>query len=575
MIKNKVIDKIVKKLIVKGFDKDDIFQLIKVKERFQQFNDFIYFLLLLSQKKYDDLRVDMCTSISSYLNYLASTHNIIPSKISQKQTGECFSNEELYLFGVKGYGSKNNFYFDIDDNMYICLDNVDHFKYKDIYNIKLNHGFFENKINAKIINKKFNNIYLFKKNENNNYYLGEFKLLFNSWIYIDKFQYPSIVLANDSNLGDNVLLEYDNITKRLQKESIQLLKDYLVSILNANNIVESILFENINIAKCHMILIDAFVQFCLLNEQFAILKIFVNENPEVNFELSIINLVPYISLVNEYQLALLANSFDVLFGCGIVSDYLNNIYVCCDSMTLEDNNIISLRFIKSFKNHFFDLPLNQKIFITNNEHSCVYVFKKNKNKYLFLGIYKCFKLTVGNDLIQNKTPIFKLRLINNDEYVEHLNYLSNLKVNNNFHNVFIDLSANNDLLKNWISNLTKTEIVESSVELDKLNSILYKYNWITKKCILLLDKPDELIKKIKLYKSFDSKNVNFIFNIISKNFLYLAENKILKPYTIAYEMTKSNWTNKELINFSFIDHYQTNKYKYETIVRVILDKKYE
>ena len=180
MIKNKIIDKLVKKLIVNNFKKEDIFELIDINKCFNFFENYIYYLLLLSQKKYDDLKVKMCSTISSYLNYLVDTYKIKQLSITQFKQKSCISNYELYALGVKGYDGDKNFYFDLEENLYICLDNVKHLNYKGIINIKYNPNFLASKTNAKIINKNFNNIYVFEKSGITNIYLGKYKFLFNT-----------------------------------------------------------------------------------------------------------------------------------------------------------------------------------------------------------------------------------------------------------------------------------------------------------------------------------------------------------------------------------------------------------
>ena len=233
----------------------------------------------------------------------------------------------------------------------------------------------------------------------------------------------------------------------MQRESVNSFKQELINILIKNNYDSSKIIDNLSRATCHMTLIDAFVQICLLNRYRVILEnVYKNYKEMFDRQLNASELIPFVSSVNEYQLVLLSNSFDILKGNQIVSDYLNNIFICNDNINVEQGGIISCRFIKSFKNYFFDLNINKKIFFTNKSGSCIYIFKKQKGRYLFTGIYKCFKLTIGNDLKGNPTPIFKFHSIDNNSYVNHINYLRQLTVSNGYKNVFNDvINKNEDL----------------------------------------------------------------------------------------------------------------------------------
>lgn len=575
MKKNKIIDQIVKKLIINGFDKEQIFQLIKLNEKFCDFKNYIYYLLLLSQCKYDDYKFIMANTIHQYLNYLSEEYQIKSLTIDDLVVNNLYCNEELYVIGAKGFGSNKNFYFDVDDNLYILLNDENHSQYKNLINIKYNNGFLNNKTNNKIIQQNFNQILVFEKLSDKNIFLGKFQFLFNTKIYLKDMQNNSFLIGNKENIDENIINEFINLNDKKRDIALNNLKEKIIPLILENKKTSSKLISNINNSLCHTTLIDAVVQYCLLTKEINLLEKIVDNFPDFyQYKLQLFDLIPFRSLINEYQLYLLSNSLDILKGINITSDYLNNIFICSDNLVKETNDIFSLRFIKSFKGDFFDIKLNQKIFNTTFEPTAIYLFKKYKNMYLFLGIFNCFKITLGKDLKNQETPIFKFKKLNDISLIRHLNYINDLKVSTNYKNTFFNFVQNNSSFNKWTKQkyLEKTKVKE--VDIDRLNSSIYKYNWLVNKTLNEIKKEKDIYKYLELFKKFDDKYLKKIFEVQSNNFLSLCQKKLLEPHTIAYEMTKNNWTDKILFDLSYIDYYPSKSNKYNMIINVINNKKY-
>ncbi len=575
MKKNKIIDQLVKKLLINGFQKEQIFQLIKLNEKFSDFKNYIYYLLLLSQRKCDDYKFIMSNTINQYLNYLVEEYKINCLTIDDLVVNNLYCNEELYVIGANGFGSDKNFYFDVDDNLYILLNENNHFKYKNLINIKYNNGFLFNKTNNKIIQQNFNEILVFEKLLDKNIFLGCFQFLSNTKIYLNEIQNNSFLIGNKENIDENIINEFVNLNDKKREDALNNLKERIIPLILENKHISSKLLSNISNSLCHSTLIDAVVQYCLLTKEVKLLEKIIKNFPDFcQYKLQAFDLVAFRSLINEYQLYLLSNSFDILKGINITSDYLNNVFICSDNLVKEENDIFSLRFVKSFKGNFFDIQLNQKIFNTTFEPTAIYLFKKYKNMYLYLGIFNCFKITIGKDLKDQETPIFKFKKLNDIALIKHLNYVNDLTINNKYKNSFFNFVQNNNAFTKWTSQKFLEKEKDKEANVDRLNSSIYKYNWLIDKCLNEIRKGRDITKYLDLFKKFDDKYLKIIFEILSNNFLSLCQKELLEPYTIAYEMTKNNWTDKILFDLSYIDYYPSKSNKYNMIINVINNKKY-
>lgn len=578
MEQNKILDIIFKKLLFLKYDKKDIFLLLNKKNENGSFENFIYSLLLFSQKKYDDVIVRMCKSIHSYLSDLVDKYNIKPITLSNIKVNQMLSNEEILILGCKGYDSNNLFYFDIDDNLYICIDNINYIEYKNCYIIKYNflkEQWWTSKIIQKINLLQNNKILLFKKNNEKNIFLGYFTFMKNCFYYEDDKQFNGFIITSDihEKINENELNKYISIK---WSESLLLFKNNINNLLmNKNNIEKPFnhIEDIIDIGTNHYLILDNLMQSLIINKDAERIKL-INEKYNYmmkHIELSIFNLIPNISIVNEYQLILLSNCYDILYGIQIYDDYMNNVFMCLDGLLLkeDENGYISIRFIKSSKSLFLDLKLNQKIFNTVNNKTVIYIFKKiENNKFLFIGFYKVYKIISTKDPNNKLTPVFKIKKIDQKYLFEHLLYVKKLKKDNAYKNIFNDLNKKLEVY-NWSKKKEGNQILTTSCISDRNDSILYKYNWVINKCLTSLEDINKFNKFSKLYIEFDNKIVNNIFKCIVYDFKFIINNKLMMPWTIAYEMTKRNFWAKELFQISFIDNYQVMQNKYDICLNII------
>ncbi len=573
---NKIIDKIFKKLLKNDFEKSEIWYLINLKEQFSSFENYLYYLMVIGQKKHNDTMFSMARSINSYIVTLLERYNIQNKLIiSNLLKGDQLTDIELYLLGVKGYGTNNNFYFDNENNLYICLNNVKYFEHNNIYNFKLNDycdGFLNSKINQKIIKNNVKKVLLFSRQNEKNIFLGFYKILRLNHFYIGAEQLFGFTVINEEGYEQNDLIEFDNLMKRECDTSLNKLKNELIEIVSN---VKNDTFNLLNIISMndnHICLIYQILQHGLITNNRMIINELKRKYKEMIFlDFNIFSLVPNLSIISEYYLVLLANCLDILYGKQINTDYMNNIIMCFNSssMNFEDENKISVRFIKSYYGRYFDLEENKIIFNTSIEPTAIYLFQKNNaNNYLFLGFYKVVKVYIDYDLEKNEAPTFILRKLSSHEMIDHINYVLENKVTNCYKNHFKNLKNNNSFPSKWLNdtNIIETKLINTAN--DQVNSLLKKYNWIIKKSLINFNN-EKFDKYFKNYIEFDNRIINWIFKVLSYDFYFLINNKLMEPHAIAYEMTKRNWGTKELFDISYPDHYFTKKAKYDICLNII------
>lgn len=443
---NKVTDNIYKKLLKQDFLHDEINTLIELQHQFASFDNYIYYLYILSSKAFDDVKVRMCKAIETYLQYLISTENLQAPSLDKIQRSDILSDQEIFLLGVKQFNIDSGFSFDLDDNVFICLDNTYYAQYAEIMNVSLpqkDGNFLKSKITQKFCKHKFNKICIFKKHNDKNIFLGFYKFINTTKIYQNTLPLHSAIFINETNTNLSLLEEYQNILDRSQKESLQKLKQICKELIIKAKKDSYYLLEIISQAGDHYCLIKQLTQHCLATDNQKLLKVIMHEFPElVQTDFSVLELSPNNSYLNPISLVLLANTYDILYGTQINADYRNNIFICLpqNRVELTDDKQIQMRFIKSYSNHFLDLEINKKIFDTANNSTVINLFiKLDDQKYLFKGFYKVSKITIDKDLQDNFTPIFNFRPTNGIENLDLLTYFNTQDTSNAYKNNFIEL----------------------------------------------------------------------------------------------------------------------------------------
>ncbi|MGL4951533.1 MAG: hypothetical protein ACRC4L_00960 [Mycoplasma sp.] len=567
MNQNNIKDIIFKKLIREGFQKEQIFSLIKISEKFSRFSDYLYYLYLMSGKKYDSDICKITNPLNMFLEEIISEYQIIPMTQSDLKKGVSLSNQEIYLIGVKGYGSNHNFYFDVDDNLYICKDNVLHDEYKSVFNICFNHqekDIFDTELNKRIINQKFNKIFIFKLIDEDNVLIDNFNFIGISNFYSDTEQLTSFILQSESGLFEE-LEEFKNLNERKRLQSLNKLKQSLIEISLHNNISVKIV-EAIESCDDHFTTLQVILHYLISNKQKLIINDLINKFPVlIKSPFSISKLIQNKTTLNEMQIATLCNSYDILLGNQIVSDYLNNIHICINNTekNIGNDRLINFKFCKSFYGLWFDLSINKKIFNTLQEDTIIYIWRKQNNKFEFIDFYKVSQIKIEKDLRDQKQPVFVFRPITQIELLNNIIYTNKNIASNAYKNIFLEKLKNNINFENWSNQLENSNVIETKRENDKNNSLLHKYNWIINKCVVNCNN-DLFDKYSNAFIDFDNKILNNTINCLSKNFYKLVENKVVEPWTIAFELTKMNYIDQEITNISFIDYYlnKDNKYLY-------------
>ena len=151
MNKNKIIDHLFKKLLVKKFTSEDIKQLLFSYVDFYSFENFIYHLFQLAQTKSDSLAHEMCASVNSYLSYLVEIYHIEGYDVQHLEKQKNYSQIEiealaksLPVLSLKSHDVdvykniifigyplvlNNNFYIFIDNEYYGLYQTIKHTNY--------------------------------------------------------------------------------------------------------------------------------------------------------------------------------------------------------------------------------------------------------------------------------------------------------------------------------------------------------------------------------------------------------------------------------------------------------------
>lgn len=281
---NKVTDSIYKKLLKQDFVREDINLLIDLQHQFTNFDNYIYYLFILANKSFDDVKVRMCKALESYLQYLVSTENLQPLSIDNLQRSNILSDQEIFLLGVKQFNIASGFSYDLDENVFICLDHTHYVQYADIMNVALpqkNGNFLKSKITQKFCQHKFKKICLFKKLNEKNIFLGFYKFIDTARIYKQTLPIHSVILMNQINTNLSLLEEYQNILDRSQKESLQSLKQICKELIIKDKTDAYYLLEVIRLAGDHYCLVKQLTQHCLATDNQKLLKQLLHEFPEL------------------------------------------------------------------------------------------------------------------------------------------------------------------------------------------------------------------------------------------------------------------------------------------------------
>lgn len=567
MQKNKILNKIFKRLIKFNYESHDIKNFLSIEKDFNKFENFIFYLWTISTKNYQDLKFMMAKSISSYLEYLVTHYEIENFTIDTLKVNQNLSLYEIYLLGAKGFDGNIPFSFDIEDNCYISLNEHPYEEYKNIINIALcfhNKSFLNSLVNQRILSNNFNKIFIFKKNITNYQFMGSYKIKDLSQVYENENAFVSLILIKHDYDEDDIYLEYLNLNNRNYFLSLESLRHSANNIVIKNKKDANNFLKLIDDSNSHYLLIYNLINHALIiNDLNLLTDIAIKFKLMLKQDLMLALIIPNQTQIDEFYLSLFANTYDILYGMQINADFLNNIYIVLDHKNFEnqDYNNINIRFVKSYGKYFFDLNINKKIFSTITENSCIYLFVKHDQKIIYHGLYKVSKLVIGVDLDANKTPIFVIRPLTCNEKQKHLIYLHENHSINNYKNAFCNFAKDDFKYMHWFKDTESIKPIKTDKKNELLNTNLYKYNWVINQCIFNLTS-DVFYKYNDLFVKLTNKHLFNVLNCINFKYEYIINNKLMQPWTIAYQMTKQNYLNKKLFDIAYVDFYETKEAKY-------------
>ena len=195
--------------------------------------------------------------------------------------------------------------------------------------------------------------------------------------------------------------------------------------------------------------------------------------------------------------------------------------------------------------NFYNIPNfnpNNNYILHNNKD-----FLKNNNNFINNTINKNMNYTniINNNIINNKVENEQ-----KEESLKQLNIRIKLGENSSEKNIIIDI--NNDDRTNIVNNIIKDNNLDQSYFKPLLNIIENTVN--------LLNNFDKLkLKKYKIKKSDESKELFKENNLNDSFILYLIENNIYKKFADEIKPDKYNLEMKQIRNFSF--SFKRNKYK--------------
>lgn len=511
MNKNKVIGNLYKKLLLNDFIHDDIRKLLFCFDEFNSFNNFIFHLFKIANTKNDSLQYKMCNSILSYLQFLVIENNIEDFDLDILEIDNFYHPIEIDAL-------KNSInILSINENTYDI--------YKDVIFI------------YKIIPLE-KEVYIFI----NNQYKGIYKSTKHINYFVKDRQIISTLFLNTSNIAEYRWQEINNFIISRYWDSLNLFKNNIIALLNKNKIIDNNIYDNIHNSTNHFSCINFIISYLIWTNNKQLYNDIINLYREyfLNYNFNISLLFDSISLISTQELVLLSNGYEILLGDQYSIDYKNNIYLVIDNVNYNQKQQLILYFFKNFDNKYFDSTINKLILNTINNKNKLYIFtKKNNNKYFYLGSFKVKGIEFD---LENK-PFFKLlKTIPTIDLMEE-NYISNQYINI-FYEKFSS-HQNYELYSNQNEKLSSNDNID--ISLDRMNSLLFKYNWVINRFLKSND-----IQIAIAYQKFETKLILNMTNVINKNYRIIFENKYVKNWALACDIYKKQYI-KELYSIIYID----------------------
>ena len=251
-----------------------------------------------------------------------------------------------------------------------------------------------------------------------------------------------------------------------------------------------------------------------------------------------------------------------MMGNNVQVDYMNNVFLSLDNIVLNDKNQLILKFFNNDNKKYFDSTINKLILNSNENNNKIYVFvKKKNNMFLFNGVYKASGIKFNND----NYPYFKLTKTIPEIKFDDINEISN-----EYLNIFYKKMSKHQDFNKFSDQTSPITTRKIDISNDKMNSLLYKYNWVINKFISTFD-----YNYAVAYQKFETKMLLDISNVLNKKYTYIFENKIVKNWALCADIY-NNTNNKELLEISYYDSKlsisEQNEILKKTLNKVLLER---
>ncbi len=511
MNKNKIIDHLFKKLLLKKFESKDIKLLLFSYVNFYSFENFIYYLFQLSQTNSDSLGHKMCASVNSYLSYLVEIYHIEGYDVKNLVKNQIYSDVEIEAIshGVQVLTLRNN---EVDI-------------YKNIIFITT----------PLILN---NNFYVFVDNE---FYGLCQSIKHTNYFFKDK-QIIATMLVDVEQEQDYQWTEINNFIITKYWDSLNQLKSNLVYLLNKHKINDHNVYDNLYNAVNHFTCFNSFFNYLMWVENPLLLRDFIDLYGSYlyQYQFSIEQLLDDISTVSWYELALLTNGYDIFLGDHITVTCDNEIYCIVDQWELNEQGMFILPLFTYTDNLYFDYALNKLIMQTCNSHQRIHFFERKKNEtFIYKGAFKCKGLQFA-EIDENRQVAFKLM-----KTIPAVNQVMKKSISNEYENVFYRKLHQQPYFASFSKQTTPFDVETFTIQEDYMNSLIYKFNWVINRFITTQD-----YNYAFAFQKFDNQILLNISYIQQHKLIKAFEDHILSNWVIAKELYKKNPDNN-LINLGY------------------------
>ncbi len=497
MNKNKIVGNLFKKLLQHNFNREDIKAFLFVHEQFHSFENFIYYLFQLStHESSNDIKNQMAYSIKSYLTYLIDVYKI------EGYNQDLVVGQIYHELEIEALGEVNNV---------LNLKGKEVEQYKNILFV----------INPIYLKREY---HVFKDNE----YLGHYQTIKHTNYFINDLQVIATVLFESNLANDYQWKELNNFIISKYWDSLSQLKSNLISLLNKHKIIDNTIYDTMYNSTNHFSCFNAMINFLMWSNHHELFSEFCSNYQDYlnTYQFKIDMLFDDISILSSYELTLISNSYDILMGNEVCTNYQQDVFIVLDHLTYNNHHQVLLPLFSYQDNLVFDYALNQLIMNSVNHTNKIYLFEKKSNEtYLYKGAYKVKGIELNDDI-----PTFKLSKV-----MPEINLMPRYEINNSYQNIFFDKLKDLQYFKDFSNQTEAYSISNTNIKEEMMNSLLYKYNWVINKFIHTGDYHYSFA-----FQKFDTKILLNISNIKNNKYAFLFEERVLSNWVLATSLLKKH-----------------------------------